>query len=259
MITRFITAILLISLFIGILKLGHPFTFFLMIMISLICSFELGKILFQQKKHRVITLIIHLLSMILVYNFPEIWNLSLIFVFIAISWIWFGFEIFQPTISKRIFMNYYRSIVLISFSFPYALLLLEMSNAIFLIGTLCCVVWSTDTFSLIVGRYFGKHKLCAASPNKTIEGSIGGIIGGTMTTLLILLMINKASLFLCLTVFILSIFIQIGDLYESRLKRMANIKDSSNILPGHGGLLDRSDSFLIALPLYFFLITTLIL
>lgn len=230
-----------------------------MMIITLVCSIELSNLLFQEKRHRIITGIIHLLSMILVYTLPEVWKSPIVFLFISISWIWFGIEIFQPTISKHISMNYFRSILLISFSFPYALLLLSMSNTIFLIGILCCVIWSGDTFSLIVGKYLGRHKLCNASPNKTIEGSIGGIIGGTMTTLLILLVINKLSLYLCLIAFTLSIFTQFGDLYESKLKRMANVKDSSNILPGHGGLLDRSDSFLIGLPLYYFLVTNWVL
>jgi len=115
------------------------------------------------------------------------------------------------------------------------------------------LIWINDTFAYLVGRQFGKHKLFERiSPKKTIEGFIGGLlfsfIGGFIlshyfTTLSLLQWITIAS--------ISSIFGTIGDLIESMFKRNAKIKDSSNLIPGHGGFLDRLDSVIFATPFIF--------
>ena len=106
----------------------------------------------------------------------------------------------------------------------------------------------TDTFALFCGKYFGKHKLSTnISPNKTIEGSLGGSIFGTIVSVLFyLFFINKSVniALLILITFILTIVGQIGDLFFSSIKRHHQIKDFSNLIPGHGGILDRVDSLL---------------
>lgn len=108
----------------------------------------------------------------------------------------------------------------------------------------------TDTFALFSGKYFGKHKLSVISPSKTIEGSIGGSLLGSLCTTLIYLSLTgfNNNFFIVLTItFVLSIFGQVGDLLFSSIKRIYGIKDFSNIIPGHGGILDRLDSVLFVL------------
>jgi phosphatidate cytidylyltransferase len=105
----------------------------------------------------------------------------------------------------------------------------------------------TDTFALFGGKLFGKNKLCKEiSPNKTVEGSIVGTIFGTTigTVFYALLIGNKEIWIVILLTFILSIFGQFGDLFFSSIKREHKVKDFSNIIPGHGGILDRLDSLL---------------
>ena len=105
----------------------------------------------------------------------------------------------------------------------------------------------TDTFALFGGKLFGKNKLCKEiSPNKTVEGSIVGTIFGTAiaTTFYVLLINNMNVGIVILLTFILSIFGQFGDLFFSSIKRNHKVKDFSNIIPGHGGILDRLDSLL---------------
>ncbi len=128
---------------------------------------------------------------------------------------------------------------------------------LFLLLVLCITVWICDTCCLFVGKHFGKSHLSIASPNKTLEGSAGGILGSTLITSLFLWTQNKFNIHYIAIPFIMSFVVQIGDLYESLLKRRANVKDSSNLLPGHGGILDRSDSFLIGLPAYYILLSFL--
>ena len=105
----------------------------------------------------------------------------------------------------------------------------------------------TDTFALFGGKLFGKNKLCKEiSPHKTIEGSLTGTIFGTTvgSVFYILLIGNRDVGIIILLTFILSIFGQFGDLFFSSIKRNHKVKDFSNLIPGHGGILDRVDSLL---------------
>ncbi|AMA64617.1 Phosphatidate cytidylyltransferase [Candidatus Arsenophonus lipoptenae] len=113
------------------------------------------------------------------------------------------------------------------------------------------IVWSVDTGSYFFGYLFGKHKLAVKiSPSKTLEGAIGGILTTYFVAWIFnmcfpFLMISKNILFCSIIVVIISIF---GDLTESMFKRQSGIKDSSNLIPGHGGILDRIDSLTAAIP-----------
>ena len=119
-----------------------------------------------------------------------------------------------------------------------------------LIGT-----WASDTFAYFAGSFLGKHKMCPAiSPKKTIEGFAGGLIG---TTLSVAALGNFFS-FDLMTMAVLGLCIcmvaTLGDLVESVMKRYTGIKDSGNIIPGHGGVWDRFDSVLYTIPFVFYFI-----
>lgn len=108
----------------------------------------------------------------------------------------------------------------------------------------------TDTFALFGGKLFGKNKLCEEiSPNKTVEGSvIGSLFGTIIATLFYYFFIGDLNIGLLIPLtFILTIFDQIGDLFFSSIKRYHGIKDFSDIIPGHGGILDRLDSLLFVI------------
>lgn len=112
-------------------------------------------------------------------------------------------------------------------------------------------IWVNDTMAYIVGSLIGKTPLSKISPKKTWEGTIGGILLSILVVgLIIHLDYNAWTITIMVIVFALisSIVGTIGDLLESKLKRMANVKDSGNIMPGHGGFLDRFDSLLLAIP-----------
>ncbi|MFU8844203.1 MAG: phosphatidate cytidylyltransferase [Bacteroidales bacterium] len=115
------------------------------------------------------------------------------------------------------------------------------------------LIWVNDSFAYIVGSVFGKHKLNRiVSPNKTWEGSIGGLVFTLLGSYLLYLIFPEQGLFEWLGfALIIVIFGTFGDLFESVAKRGIMIKESGNILPGHGGMLDRLDSLLIASPFVF--------
>ena len=125
-------------------------------------------------------------------------------------------------------------------------------------------IWINDTMAYIVGSLIGKTPLSKISPKKTWEGTIGGILLSVgLTGILFSLIYNRAVIagFVLLLMplsLISAIAGTFGDLLESKLKRMAGVKDSGHIMPGHGGFLDRFDSLLLAIPfvwlyVYFFL------
>ena len=114
-------------------------------------------------------------------------------------------------------------------------------------------VLMTDIGCYYAGRHLGKHKLAPiVSPNKTVEGSIGGAIAAIIGALIIGYFLQLEWYFSVMLGFLCTVFAQIGDLCESLLKRDAGVKDSGHSLPGHGGFLDRTDSFILTIPVMYY-------
>ena len=135
------------------------------------------------------------------------------------------------------------------FVFPFAIFPLTIIGAI----------WINDTMAYIVGSLIGKTPLSKISPKKTREGTIGGVLLSIIVTGLIFSNLDPgivirnfkyefSNMHFYIIAALCAIFGTIGDLFESKLKRMANVKDSGTIMPGHGGFLDRFDSLLFAAP-----------
>ena len=154
------------------------------------------------------------------------------------------------------------SIRYVIFSMCFLVLLPFYENSFhpYLMISILSIIWVNDSFAFLIGKNFGTHKLFpSVSPKKTIEGFIGGLI----FTLLASLFISKFNLdFSMLNWLIIGVIVStlgtVGDLVESKFKRQANIKDSGNIMPGHGGILDRLDSLLFAAPFVYLYINYII-
>lgn len=121
---------------------------------------------------------------------------------------------------------------------------------------LLLIVWSNDTAAFEVGIRIGRTPLAPAiSPKKTVEGAVAGVIGGFIIGFIYGICFMKIGVIASLLIPILiSIVAQAGDLVESKIKRMAGVKDSGNFFPGHGGVLDRTDSVLLASPFMYFIL-----
>ena len=119
--------------------------------------------------------------------------------------------------------------------------------------TLMGTIWAGDAAAYYGGRALGRRKLAPAiSPNKTVEGAIAGLLGSVIAGIgLGTWLLNFPTTVLAAASVAAAVAGQIGDLAESALKRSSNVKDSSSLLPGHGGMLDRLDSLLFAAPVYF--------
>ncbi len=132
----------------------------------------------------------------------------------------------------------------------------EPSEGFFLtMFTFLCIL-VTDTGAYFFGKRYGKHKLSAViSPKKTVEGAVAGTILSIGVCMMGVFYTELTLLECIIGGFIITIFAQLGDLSESLIKRDAGVKDSSNILPGHGGFLDRCDSYIFALPVAYYYFT----
>ncbi len=127
---------------------------------------------------------------------------------------------------------------------------LEIVNGHLIVIWCLLVVWFTDTFAYIGGSIFkGKKLFPKISPNKTFSGAISGLLGGILISILTFMYLEYDILNSILLGLLVSIVAQIGDFFESYIKRIHFIKDSSNLIPGHGGMLDRLDS---SLPVFCF-------
>ena len=145
-------------------------------------------------------------------------------------------------------------IVYIPFFLMFIELIRKMENGKILIGYIFAVAWGTDILAYLIGKHFGKHYFSKISPKKTIEGSIAGIFGAVVFALIFTFIVNKFCnveySYIKFTIIsaLLSIISQIGDFAASIIKRFVDTKDYGNLLPGHGGMLDRIDSLLFIAP-----------
>ncbi|HRB00789.1 MAG TPA: phosphatidate cytidylyltransferase [Ignavibacteria bacterium] len=143
---------------------------------------------------------------------------------------------------------------------PFILMnFLQSQSVKLIIVFIFILIWTCDSMAYFGGRMFGKRKLSDISPNKTWEGSVTGFIFTVIISVLLhFIFPNEITIYKAVSIGILiGIFSQTGDLFESMIKRYCGVKDSSNLIPGHGGILDRFDSLIFVVPVIFILLSVL--
>ena len=249
---RIITGIIGIICLLLVIYILPVYYFYLLLLSVLIISHYEFFNLFQQEKFSKKFILSILVSVYFIISFSLNEKLALISI-ILFFLVLFTFLIGKkdlPEMLKFLIANIYISIFL-CLSIP----IFNNGEGKHLIMFLLIIAWCTDSFAYFTGVKFGKRKLCPSiSPNKTIEGAIGGLIGAIIAGLLFNLLVLKVNFLKAFTyIIILSIFSILGDLFESSLKRYNNKKDSGNIFPGHGGMLDRIDSLFFSIPAFYIL------
>ena len=144
--------------------------------------------------------------------------------------------------------------------FSFHIILIDQTPYSILIWLVVLTAFGTDIFAYFTGYLFGKHKLCPSiSPKKTKEGALGGVFGSVILSLAFILIVQPDLLIHGLVIGVLgSIISQFGDLTASIIKRKIGIKDYGNLIPGHGGVLDRFDSVLFTAPFVYYYIIWII-
>jgi phosphatidate cytidylyltransferase len=258
-VTRTLSGAVYIVLMLGSVILG-PYAFGIVQgLFLLLCLIEFQKMFFSVgfANWRTSFLIDGVISYIIVLLFLwDVWGMQYLLLIILIIFKIFMVELFNE--NKHPFINI--GITLISMIYivlPFSLLNFyfypELNfgfpSNILLVGFFI-FIWGNDTFAYLSGMAIGKHKLFERiSPKKTWEGTIGGGLFAVITAIVFSVFFKDINLFewigYALTIIIFGTF---GDLFESLMKRTLGLKDSGNIMPGHGGILDRFDSILLAAP-----------
>ena len=174
----------------------------------------------------------------------------------------FGISIYE-LIKLRVFsLQSFLAFILIVTSI-LCLHLYELERSLILIAVMISV--TTDAFAFFTGKVLGRNKIFPTiSPNKTLEGTIGGIASSVVINSLMIALIFQNSLktfdaiMLTFMIFICAVAAVFGDLLISSIKRQANLKDTGSLIPGHGGLLDRIDSHILCIPVFFVLYEVLL-
>ena len=214
----------------------------------------------KELKRRILTSIFLFLLLISMYIFTFIMIVALIII-AMITWIEFYHLISKiiktNSIKAKFFRFLCKSISLIYLSLlVYFIFSIESDYhdyKIYLFYSIFAAILS-DIGGLVIGKIFKGKKLTKISPNKTISGSVGSFIFSLFLIPIFYVSLNESSvLILILITLIISLTSQLGDLFISYLKRKAEVKDTSDILPGHGGFLDRIDGIIFAIPVGFLL------
>lgn len=176
--------------------------------------------------------------------------LTLVILFLLLPTIFFSQEKYNTRDA------FYLIGVVLLLGIVFNIFIILRNRGLYLFLYLLILPMVTDIFAMLGGKYFGKNKMCPKlSPHKTWEGSVIGLIGGSLISIIFYcLLVGSFSLNLVLITILLSIIGQMGDLVMSKIKRENEIKDFSNIMPGHGGILDRLDSVIFVFLAYMFLL-----
>jgi len=229
--TRIKTGIILILAMLVLGYIDSYFLFWLVFGVMLMISISESKKLYDLKSDSIYVYTALLWFAAFFYPMP----VDLIFI-VAIGYA--SQLAYKRSLNKKLFLP----LLYPTASFLFLLALYSEFGVMTLLWLLV-IVASTDIGAYFVGRTFGKTKFCETSPNKTVEGVIGGVVFAVV--LGTILAINEINIVEAILISAIVSFASVfGDLFESYLKREAGVKDSGSILPGHGGILDRTDGYL---------------
>ncbi len=185
-------------------------------------------------------------------------------IFLTLFVLMFVYVFGYPRYSAYQVMNTFFAIIYAPVALSFVFLTRQLDNGIYLVWMIFISSWVSDTCAYLAGVLFGKHKLAPKlSPKKSIEGSVGGIVGAGIIGALFGLYLDHVlyadgfTYLLAVVGGVGSVISQVGDLAASAIKRNHGIKDYGNLIPGHGGIMDRFDSVIFTAPICYFLIIIL--
>ena len=256
MIKRILTGLVLIAIASFVIIKGAHYLFSFLLLTALCCAYELHSMNKQTSFFDMFGAFVAILVLFLSVNFSffsVLWTPKTLLFIMLVLLVLIGLELSKKSlffINSRILFNL-RVITFFGVLFPVIFLTRELNQGLFLLGFSVATIAASDIVALFGGKVFGKTKLTEISPKKTVEGSFFGILGSVLISLIFSLSYDLNVLHYVLIAICISVASQFGDLHESLTKRYFNVKDSSNLLPGHGGFYDRADSIIFVVPLIY--------
>jgi len=256
--TRLISGILLLAVTIALMVYGSYPLFWVVTGVSLIGLSELYRTVGMEKTPPAFigylsSIVIDILILDNGYEYLVMWLTATLMVMMACYVI--AYPKYHSEQMTMLFFGLVYVTVMLSFVFKVRFL----ENGILFVWLIFIGAWGSDTCAYCVGKLLGKHKLPSKlSPNKTIEGCMGGIVGAALLGFIFAMAFFKDTDYWWQFAVIggtSSVISQIGDLAASAIKRNHGIKDYSNLIPGHGGILDRFDSIIFIAPIVYYLLT----
>ena len=248
---RIISAIVALLITVPLLLLGGIYFEVLVVILGLIAMWELMRLRNVPKMMKYISYVLFFCMLMFGYSYTgKLYIVNFTFVILIILFLFLPILYYNNTKKYNIEDIFYLFSSIIFLSSAFNLFIKVRSFGLFLTIYLLLISTMTDTFAYFIGSKYGKRKLFPKiSPKKSLEGFIGGLIFGSLiSTIFYVLVIGNVSI---ISIFVLSVLLsiigQFGDLAFSYIKRYFNIKDFSNIMPGHGGILDRLDSIIFIL------------
>ena len=254
---RSLTAVLISAFVITLIIYSSDLiTKFFIVLLSMALFFEWMKVSKASRTKKIIFLIIFIAIISLSQIFGSLFEpISLIAMLGVTTWIVVAYQMFLKAgrlSSNFTFSNFWMGLILITTFCLICFKFLNESRIFLLVIIFNIAVF--DTAAYLTGKSLGKRPfLPKLSPNKTLEGLIGGFISSIIFCMCLYLLLEEVSITNALAMILSIPFALCGDYFFSFLKRKADIKDTGNVLPGHGGLLDRVDSHLAAIPMTMFL------
>ena len=256
--TRLISGILLMAITVALMVYGSYPLFWVITGVSLIGLAELFRTVGMEKTPPAAigylsSIVIDILILDNAYEYLLMWLVATLMVMMACYVI--AYPKYHSEQMTMLFFGLVYVTVMLSFVFKVRFL----ENGILFVWLIFIGAWGSDTCAYCVGKLCGKHKLPSKlSPNKTIEGCVGGIAGAALIGFFFAMVFFKNTDYwwqFAVVGGVSSVISQIGDLTASAIKRNHGIKDYSNLIPGHGGILDRFDSIIFIAPVVYYLLT----
>ncbi|MCA6085244.1 phosphatidate cytidylyltransferase [Candidatus Endomicrobiellum agilis] len=258
LLTRMLTAIIGMPLILMCVYCGNVPFYIMMLIISFLCVHEYLIISKKYNPHNVVSLVMAAAFFVFLYFFKDIPVNKVAVAAVTIMLVLFGIEVFgkNPVLCIGRIASSFLGAFFIPLTLMHIVYIRNLTNGMKLTFFIFIVVWTLDTMAYAFGKVFGKHKLAKnVSPKKTLEGTAAGIVFGILAAVAcryifmcdILTLQNAAILGL-----VVAVVGQFSDLAESLIKRDGSVKDSGKIIPGHGGVFDRFDSYMFAAPAMYY-------
>lgn len=258
--TRLLSGIVLVILAIGMIVGGGNILLYSTLAISIIGMYELCRVFQVEKTPLSIVAYISAALYYLNLHFqivPDAMMIGMAFLIIMMFIYVFSYPKYEAKHLMAVFFSFFYVAVMLSYVYQIRCL----NNGLYLAFLIFICSWGCDTSAYCVGKLIGKHKMSPIlSPKKSVEGAIGGVVGTALLTVIYLFVFRTQMgigtgqiAVLAVISAIAAAISMVGDLTASAIKRNYDIKDYGNLIPGHGGILDRFDSMIITAPIIYYL------